>query len=255
MKSLFIQRFLKGDRKKKQMVREESIKERVERLYKEMQSEQIRKNAGGSKDEATRTRQRKMPLKDMLLRTSNKKGLSTIMELRHYFKEAQRAEEQVSKQAYLKQRQKLNPMLFKKLNTAYSKHFYSGEEDVKYGYGYLLFATDGTDAEIPNGKENRMTYGETKNQYGSGVARAKVSVLYDVKNNFIIDTVIDTYGSSETDAAKAHMASLKETIGDGKASILFDRNYASLEFTDFLECEGIKILLECEEALMKRKRH
>jgi hypothetical protein len=239
------------------MRREEAVRERAERLYKEMQSERIREAARGSEDEVTWTRQRKMPLKDILLCTLNKKGLSTTMELRHYFKETQRAEGQVSVQAYLKQRRKLNPMVFKKLNTSYLKHFYCGEE-AEDSYGYLILAVDGTCAEIPNSFENRKVYGETKNQYGSGVARAKVSVLRDINNNFIIDSVIDTYGSGETEAAKAHIASLKETIGNRKALILFDRNYASFEFADYLESEGIKYLIrvkkgcyEAEKALIK----
>jgi hypothetical protein len=36
---------------------------------------------------------------------------------------------------------------------------------------------------------------------------------------------------------------LKEIVGDCPALIMFDRNYASLEFVDFLEESGVKYLI------------
>jgi hypothetical protein len=48
-------------------------------------------------------------LKDMLLCALGKKGLTTTMEVRHYFQAAEKAERTVSKQDYLRQRQNLNP--------------------------------------------------------------------------------------------------------------------------------------------------
>jgi hypothetical protein len=81
------------------------------------------------------------------------------------------------------------------------------------------------------------------NKYGNAVARANVSVLHDVFNRFILDIGIDSYTSSEIEAAKAHVTALKEIAGDRQVLILFDRNYASLEFIDFLENAGVNYLI------------
>jgi hypothetical protein len=54
---------------------------------------------------------------------------------------------------------------------------------------------------------------------------------------------MDSYGSSEIDGAKTHIAYLKETIVRRKALLLLDRNYGSLEFIDYLECEGVKYII------------
>jgi hypothetical protein len=61
----------------------------------------------------------------------------------------------------------------------------------------VVLATDGSRAEIPNSLENRKEYGESENQYGKGVARANISVLYDVYNRFIVDLGIPGYRERE----------------------------------------------------------
>jgi hypothetical protein len=53
--------------------------------------------------------ERNMPLRDILRCILSKKGLSAVIEVRHYFGAAEKEEQMVSKQDYLQQRQKLNP--------------------------------------------------------------------------------------------------------------------------------------------------
>jgi len=200
-----------------------------------------------------------MPLGDMLICTLAKKGLSAIMELRQYFQAANKIERTVSKQDYLRQRQKLNPEVFKVLNGNYLRRFYDGKEAQKW-HGYLVMAVDGSRAEIPNSEENRQVYGESENKYGKAVARANISALHDVFNRFVLDIGIHHYRDSEIAEAKKHIKALKEITGGQPALIMFDRNYASLEFVDFLEKTGVKYLIrlhkgdyEAEQSGMKSK--
>jgi len=51
------------------------------------------------------------------------------------------------------------------------------------------------------------------------------------------------YRSSEIEDTKAHIGALKEITGERSVLIMFDRNYESLEFMDFLEQKGIKYLI------------
>ena len=194
-----------------------------------------------------------MPLDDILKCTLARKGLSTAMEIRQYFQAAQKMEQMVSKQDYLKQRQKLNPEVFKILNRNYLKRFYSGPE-AKEWHGYLLMAVDGSRAEIPNSEENRQVYGESINKYGKQVARANISMLFDVFNRFIVDIGIHHYCDSEIEEAKLQIAALKGIVGGRPVLLMFDRNYASLEFMDFLEKSGVKYLIRLHNGDFKAER-
>ena len=194
-----------------------------------------------------------MPLGDILTCTLAKKGLSAAMEIRHYFQAVEKVGQTVSKQDYLNQRQKLNPEVFKLLNRNYLKRFYSGQEPKGWG-GYLVMAIDGSRAEIPNSEENRRIYGESINKYGKQVARANISALHDVFNHFILDIGIHHYRDSEIEEAKAHIKALKETTGDLPVLIMFDRNYASVEFIDFLEETGIKYLIRLHKSNYKAEK-
>ena len=215
---------------------------RIEQLIAKICSEELKESARQAGDHASWTRHRKMPLEDILLCILRKKGLTTTMELRQYFQEVNKVEMTVSNQDYFKQRQKLNPDVFLGLNQSYLRNFYKGEEAECWN-GYLLFAIDGSRAEIPDSEENRKVYGESINKYGKAVARANISVIHDVFNRFILDIRINNYRSSEIEQAKEHITALKEIIGDRPVLIMFDRNYSSLEFIDFLEKSGVNYII------------
>ena len=223
---------------------------RIKRLLEEIHSSRIKQFARKEGDSSSWTRLRKMPLYAILLCVLAKKGLSTVMELRHYFKEAGRLEQTVSKQDYLKQRKKLNPDVFKHLNQGYLSQFYSGQEPECW-HGYIVLAVDMSKSEIPNSPENREVYGETENGRGNGVARASCSILYDVFNGFILDINLDKYNGDEIKEAKALVSAVKAIIGERPVLILFDRGYVSLEFMDFLERSGVKYLMRLKSDAFK----
>ena len=232
---------------------EDDVYRRLGQLFTEIHSEQIKAWARKIGDFSSWTRQRDMPLHDILMCILGKKGLSTVMEIRQYFQAAEKVEQTVSKQDYLNQRQKLNPEVFRILNRNYLKRFYDGQE-VKGWNGYLLMAVDGSRAEIPNSRENRKEYGENINKNGEAVARANVSAVYDVYNRFILDIGIDNFKSSEIEEAKAHVKAVKEIGGNRPVLIMFDRNYASMEFVDYLEGSGVKYLIRLRSTDYKAER-
>lgn len=214
----------------------------------EIQSKWIRGEARLEGQAGSWTRERDMPLQDIVLCTLNKQGLSTEMEVRQLFKAKGKMEQKVSKQAYLQQRQKLNPKVFKVLNRNYLKRFYEGQE-AKGWQGYLVLVVDGSRAEIPNSRENREEYGESTNQYGKGVARANISVLYDAYNRFMLNIVIDRYDGDEIEETREHISALKEIVGERPTVIVFDRLYTSLELINRLETAGIKYLMRVQKGV------
>ena len=187
-------------------------------------------------------RNRKMPLKDMLLCCLSKKGLTTVFELRNYFKQKEEKAMPLSVQGYLQQRKRLNPEVFSYLNREYLVDFYHSEEP-KLWNGYILLAIDGSKVEVPNSKENREQFGSSGNQHSElGQVRALVSGMYDVLNQFYLDIEIEHISVSETELAKRNLEHLKQFNFNQPILVVFDRGYPSIEFVDFLEKEGIHYL-------------
>ncbi|MDR3343245.1 MAG: hypothetical protein LBT14_10775 [Treponema sp.] len=61
----------------------------------------------GTRDTGSWTRERRMPLVDVLMSILGKQGLSATMEVRQFFQATGKEDETVSKQDYLRQRQHL----------------------------------------------------------------------------------------------------------------------------------------------------
>jgi hypothetical protein len=216
--------------------------ERFEALQNYIVSEWIKEAARLPGVKGSWMRNRDMPLADILRCTLCKKGLTATMELRQYFQAAGKMRQMVSKQDYLRQRQKLNPEVFRLLNRKYLQNFYEGKE-VKKWHGMVVLAIDGSRVEIPNSAENRREYGGSENKYGKAVARANFSALYDLYNRFFLDIGLHHFKSSEIEEAREHIGELKKVVGKHPALIIFDRNYVSLEFMNYLEKVGIKYLI------------
>ncbi|MFP3041616.1 IS4 family transposase [Treponema primitia] len=219
----------------------EGIK-RFGKLQARIYSEKLKGTARIAGDESSWTRKRDMPLGDMLACILGRKALSATMEIRQYFQMADKVEQTVSKQDYLKQRRKLNPEVFKVLNREYLRDYYETDE-AKLWNGYLVLAVDGSRVEIPNSEENRKTYGESENQYGKAVARANFSGLYDVYNRFFLDIGIHHFTSSEKEEGKEHIKAIRQIVGNRPVLLIFDRNYVSLEFINYLEKAGVNYLI------------
>ena len=202
----------------------------------------------------TFSRNRKMPLKDLLLCCLSKKGLTTSFELRNYFRDKGGTSMSLSVQGYLQQRKRLNPEVFSYLNREYLMDFYNSEEP-KLWKGFLLLAVDGSKAEVPNSKDNRERFGISRNQHSeAGQVRALVSGMYDILNGFYLDIEIENIGASENELAKQNIRYLKEMGIRHPALMIFDRGYPSIEFIDFLETEGISYLFRLSSNDYKAER-
>ena len=163
------------------------------------------------------------------------------------FKDMTGKMEDVSKSALCQQRKKINPEIFKELNSDYIKNSYDNPRDYKTVKGYIVMAIDGMKIEVPDSKELREEYGTSQGKEGQRTsARALTSCLYDVVNNWVIDAQIDKLKGSERELAKRHIAELVMTLTGEieleKVIILFDRGYPSIEMIYLLQEIGIKYI-------------
>ena len=150
------------------------------------------------------------------------------MELDEYLKHKNETYEiSISKQAFSKQRLNLKPKIFIDLYKDYLIDFYHNyPEEVKTYKGYQVFAIDGSMFEIPNTKELREEYKTQKNSSGHREsARARVSGIYDIENEFMVDAIITDCGQGEKVLAKTHVQEIGKIIDLTKSIIIFDRGY------------------------------
>jgi hypothetical protein len=150
-------------------------------------------------------------------------------------------ENTMTKQAFSQLRQKIKPDAFIQLNDNYVTWFYSDDNFKKYK-GYRLLSIDGSITEIPNTINNRVHFGYYHNQSDRQQARAMVCVIYDIENDYILESDIRTWKAAERDVAKELIERL-ELKGFKDDILLFDRGYPSKDMFDFLESKKLKYLM------------
>ena len=179
------------------------------------------------------------------------------MEINKFYNDVNE-EENISNQSLLDQRLKLNPEVFIKLNTDYLKLFYQKhKEEVKLYKGYLLKAVDGSDFEIPNTKEAKKAYGTVGTKVAdkkNTIARATISVCYDVLNKYIIEGFISPYRTSENKSSLEHLKHDQEITKNYKSIYIMDRGYISIEF--MLSCikNNNKFLIRLDSKAYEKER-
>lgn len=136
---------------------------------------------------------------------------------------------QISKQAFSKARQAVNPALFRDLFNISVDSFYKNIEKRKTWHGYHLFAIDGSKLELPNSKSNFEFFGE---MFGHPDPNRRftmelASVVYDVLEDYIVHASLHRYLASERTAALEHLKNLEALNIYNNSIVIFDRGYYS----------------------------
>jgi len=128
-----------------------------------------------------------------------------------------------TKSAFVQYRKKIKPNLFKDLARAIVDEFYTDNDlGVKLWNGFRLLGVDGSRLTLPHTKELKKIYGQTKNRSDNGVVQARLSVLYDVINNYVIDGILSPLKIGEGKLALQHLNHVKEND-----LVIYDRGYPS----------------------------
>ena len=191
----------------------------------------------------------KMGFKNMILFILNFSRKSLQAELNAFFKNIHGTTDGVRKQAFSKGRQKILPEAFIILHEELIKTVYTAT-DLKLYKGYRLSAIDGSTIELQNTEELRNVFGYAENGKDE-IARARISGLYDVENNIMIDAIIDKYKSSERALALRHVEMLKN-YGLQNDLILFDRGYQSKELIAKLIDNDLHFVMRCTINFLKK---
>lgn len=199
------------------------------------------------------TRNRKMPLYDLLLCQLSKRGTSVAMELRRFQVEAKK-DTSVSDPAYLKQRMKLNPAAFVYINDFHLTNFYKEVDYLHKVNGYLILAVDGSNLNIPTTPENIEHYGNASRKGMKPRAALGLSCLTDVTNKVILDCTINRCKFKEFEQVETHLEKLPKLLGNHKYLVTADRGYPSLPFFIRMCDKNHKFLVRLRKSDYKKEK-
>ena len=130
----------------------------------------------------------------------------------------------VSTSAFTQRRQNLSPDIFVGMNQVILQEYYTdNDERIKIWKGHKLLAIDGSRATLPYSKEIEAEYGIIKNQNKiEDIVQARVSVLYDVLNELVLEGILSPLKIGEIALAHNHVKLFKEND-----LVLLDRGYPS----------------------------
>jgi len=166
-------------------------------------------------------RKRLLPFEAVVLFLIQKTTSSLSVSLTDFFADSKRLPP--SKSAFSQARVKLCYKVFKRLNLLICRLFYT-QGGVDKWNNFRVLSIDGSTIALPN----HPSLGEKFTEHCFGVNKSvkkwmsRVSFLYDVLNNILIDAQMESFTTSEASLCKAHLGFLRK--GD---LVLFDRYYAS----------------------------
>ena len=175
------------------------------------------------------TRKRKLPFQKLLKYLLSMHKSSTQSALNNFL---EREDITMSQQALSKARSKFDHTPFLKLFTAVRDAFYGAEyiDNLRKYHNKFLIAIDGSDTALPNLPSLIEKFGGTGSKSSSPTAR--MSIAYDVLNDFIIDAAFTPLNVSEREHAKNHIESVGKIIDLKNSIFIMDRGYASQELIE-----------------------
>jgi len=155
-----------------------------------------------------------------------------------------------TKSAFVQCRKKIKPKVFKHLSSIIVNEFYNDNElAVKLWKGFRLLAVEGSRLTLPKTQELKSIYGTTNNQHKEGVVQGRVSVLYDILNNYIVDGILAPLSKGEPVLAVEHLNHTRI-----KDLIIYDRGYPSFNLVYEHEKRKINFLFRVKEGFSNTVR-
>ena len=187
------------------------------------------------------TRKRKMTLCGLIMSILQRKGLTLSMEVRG-FEKIGIISEKITKTAYLKQRQRLNPAALLDLCQFHNRGLYDDGEMKDYK-GYLVLAGDGSNVNVPTTEETLTIYGTSSRKGTKPQASLGLSCLYDCINRTILTCSINRVKFNEATEAEKHLEELPKLVGDRESILTLDRGYPSIPLLLRLVNKGQKFVI------------
>lgn len=169
------------------------------------------------------TRKRKLPFTSLILFMMNIIKQTIQKELTRFIKMLDNKNSNVSKSAFSQSRVKLKPEAFIELNNCLTEEFYT-DNVIKKWKGFRLVGIDGSKLILPTNSDELMKKFGTLSS-GMIIPQAQISSCFDLLNEIIIDSQLETLQVNEMNQAIRHFDHLSQ--GD---LVITDRGYAATWF-------------------------
>lgn len=191
------------------------------------------------------TRNRKLPFEALVLCMVKLLRKSLQLELESFFNQLNSGIKKVTASAFIQSRKKIKPELFYALNHLIAAEYYEdNDENVVLYKGMRVLSVDGSTINLPVTEDTVKSYGTYNNQKKTDdVVIARVSVLYDVLNDIVMDGLLKPFSEGEATLSRAHFQYTRQ--GD---LVIMDRAYASFETAYLLKEKGVHFLFRCKES-------
>lgn len=149
----------------------------------------------------------------------------------------------ISTSAFSQSRQNLSPDVFIGMNQVVVDEYYTdNDERVNLWKGHRLLSVDGSYITLPYSEALKKIYGTSNNQNKTDdVILGRVSVLYDVLNNIVLNGILSPKSEGEVTLAHKHINLLSK-----KDLVIFDRGYPSFELAYEILEKGADFLFRCK---------
>lgn len=195
------------------------------------------------------TRNRKLTFPVMIVLMLNLLTRTMQIELDDFFANVLDTDtDSVTKQAFFKARKNILPDAFKELFLM-TRDMVLSKNKIKCYKGYRVLAIDGSELRLNKTKENKDIF-VPQSRSAENKTNARISLLYDVISNYVIDAQIGSIGISERDYAIKNLAHFS-SICDEKDIVIFDRGYPSRDMIATLSEMGCKYLMRLQDSCFK----
>ena len=194
------------------------------------------------------TRNRKLPFEALVLCMLKLLRRNLQLELNSFFASLTSTTKSITSSAFVQSRKKLKADLFYDLNKLIVSEYYTdNQEVVELFKGHRLLAIDGSTVQLPLTEELKSLYGTFNNQHKTDdIIVGRVSVLYDVLNDIVLDGLLTPLDQGELTLSREHMKLTKK--GD---LIIMDRAYPSFESIYWMLNQGVDFLYRCKQNFSK----
>lgn len=159
-----------------------------------------------------------------------------------------------SRQAMIKRMSILNYNVWNSIMKRFRNEIYNKLSLIKFK-DYIIIAVDGSFLDLPPHIVLNHCFGghQTSKMKIEDIKKpqAKVSMIYDVLNKFILDFSISHYRTSEIPLLFEHLKELQEFFSEKKIIILADRYYGSTELFRYCEMYNIKYIVRAKKNFFK----
>lgn len=201
------------------------------------------------------TRSRKITLNLLLLYLIFRNNNVLSEDIVNFFGAVRNFEDLPTRQAVIKRMSVLNFNVWDEIMRRYRENIYSNVTLYKLK-DYIVVAVDGSFVDLPphyvlnryfgGDMKKDMTFEDIKKP------QAKVSMIYDVLNQSILDFSVAPYKTSEIPLLFDHLRELDSFFENKKIILLADRYYGSAELFKYCEMHNIKYIVRAKKNFFKK---